>query len=180
VAGWVDAPPDVFNAQSPRGWLRRDKVTLGWDPAIHAIGDVTYDVVIDDDTVLSGLPKTAGTVDLSSVEDGVRTVSIVATDSAGQETTSVPAQIKLDRKPPRARVRARGLTVTVRLSDGVKGRVSGVSPKATVVRFGNGARIARHATASFRFKSPGRYPILIHTRDVAGNAVTVRKTVTVR
>ena len=147
---------------------------------MHAIGDVSYDVVIDDDTLLSGLSVTSATVDVSNVSDGVRTVSIIATDSAGQETTSVPAQIKLDRRAPRASVRVRGRSVTVRLSDGAKGRVSGLSAPATVVRFGNGARIARRSSATFRFPRPGRYPILVRTRDRAGNAATIRKTVTVR
>ena len=54
---------------------------------------------------LTGTTRRLSTTEL---DDGARTVTIVATDAAGQETTSVPATLKVDRRAPRLRLRLRG------------------------------------------------------------------------
>ena len=70
-----------------------------------------YSVVVDDDVAADDLRATGHDLRLAEVADGRRTVTVVATDDAGQETTSVPAELKVDRRPPRVAIRLRGRKV---------------------------------------------------------------------
>lgn len=178
AATLVDAPPDVFNVQTPLGFVRGRSVQLQWDPAQHAVGRVGYAVVVDDDTVAEDLSGVSFPLDVRELEDGSRGVTIVATDSAGQETTSVPAQLKLDRAAPRVRIVVRGRRVDVRVSDG-PGR-SGASSEATRVTWGDGARSAGRTRATRRYARAGRYRVAVRVLDRAGNRAVVRRTVAVR
>lgn len=180
VAAWIDAPPQAFNVQAPLDWVRTANVELTWDPAVHAIGGVTYDVVVDDDTVASGVRGTTALVRTSDLDSGARTITIVATDDAGQETTSVPAQLKLDRLAPTATVRVRGRSAVVAVRDGARGTGSGVRAARTRITFGDGVRVANRSRVTHRFRRPGRYRVVVRAADRAGNTALVRRTVSVR
>lgn len=178
AAGLVDAPPDVFNAQAPLDWVRADRVEVAWDPARHAVRRISYAVVVDDEVVADGLRGERFALPLADVADGRRAVTVVATDDAGQETTSVAADLKVDRRPPGVSVRVRGRVARVVVSDG-RGR-SGVSAAETRITWGDGARAAGRARAARRYRRPGRYRVSVKVRDRAGNAATVRRSVVVR
>lgn len=177
AAAWVDAPPDTFNAQTPLDWVRGRTVPLQWDPAPHSIGGVSYTVVVDGDTIADGLASTTFPLPTAAFDDGRRVVTVVATDAAGQETTSVPATLKIDRTAPRVRVRLNGRRVRVAVGDG---RASGTDAGATAIGFGDGARSAGRGSATHRYRRPGTYRIAVRVRDRAGNARLVRRTVRVR
>ncbi|MBU6337963.1 MAG: hypothetical protein KGR19_09160 [Acidobacteria bacterium] len=175
---FVNAPPDVFNVQTPLSWVRSSKVDLEWDPSAHAIGGVTYSVVIDDDTVADGLKATKATLATKELDDGKRTVTIIATDSAGQETTSVEATLKVDRRAPQVKVTARGRSVRVSVRDN-KG-ASGVNREATRASFGDGARAAGSKAGTHFYGRPGRYRVRVQAVDAAGNRRAVTRTVVIR
>ncbi|MCU0313980.1 MAG: hypothetical protein MUC84_07975, partial [Solirubrobacteraceae bacterium] len=178
AAGLVDAPPDVFNAQAPLEWVRGERVEIAWDPARHAVRRISYAVVVDDEVVADGLRAERFTLPLADVADGRRALTVVATDDAGQETTSVTADLKVDRRAPRVAVQVRGRVARVTVSDG-RGR-SGVAAAETRITWGDGARAAGRARAARRYRGPGRYRVSVRVRDRAGNAATVRRSVVIR
>ena len=123
-------------------------------------------------------PKTSPTTETilsgSEISNGVHTIQVEATDSLGQVVDSIPATIKVDRSPPRVSVRVNGSSVTVRVSDGAKGQISGVDAGSVHVNFGVGAR---HGSAhgrtvlAHRYSAGGSYTITVTASDRAGNRV---------
>lgn len=180
VAGVVDAPPETFTVQTPVEFVNAAKaLTLQWDPAVHAIGGVTYTVTVDDDTVAENLRALAYDLKLRSIDDGVRTVQVIATDAAGQETTSVPAELKLDRRAPRVRVVAGRGKVRVAVTDGKRGEVSGVD-SATVKLQRAGKTLVQGRRTIVKRLPRGRQRLTIVAADQAGNRVRVTTRVRVR
>lgn len=180
VVAAIDAPPETFTVQTPVDFTReRGNLKLQWDPAVHAIGRVTYTVTVDDDTVAENLRSVRYDLDLRKLEDGVRTVQVIAVDDAGQETTSVPSELKLDRRAPRIRFRPGRGNVRIIISDGTRGQVSGVD--AASVRLIRRGRTVARANRTIRKKLPrGRQRLTVIARDKAGNRTRVTRTVTIR
>lgn len=180
VVAAVDAPPETFTVQTPVEFTRESRrLRLQWDRSVHAIGKVTYTVTVDDDTVAENLRSLRHELNVRSLDDGVRTVQVIAVDDAGQETTSVPAELKLDRRPPTVRWYPGRGRVRVVISDGPRGRVSGVdTPSIRLVR--SGKTVAR-ANRTIRKRLPrGRQRLTLVARDQAGNTRRVTRTVTIR
>lgn len=181
VGAVVDAPPDVFNVQVPLTWVRTDRVPVSWDATAHAIGGVTYTLTADDDEVAGPLTGVRALIDAEELEDGVHTVQVIAADPAGQETTSVPAQLKLDRTAPKVGIGIRARrAVGVRIVDGPAGGVSGNQPSSTRVSFGDGRSVGGRSAVVHRYRRPGRFRVTVITRDKAGNAGRTVKVVNVR
>lgn len=181
----VDAPPEEFGVQVPVGFTRsRRPLMLRWEAAPNAIGDVRYAVTLDDEEVASDLPRRRHLISLRRLADGVIPVSVIATDRRGQETSSEPASLKLDRRAPRVRIRAlprRRVRIEVR--DGVRGQVSGADHAATRVRWGDGRSASgreNRFAITHSYRSRGRVRVRVSVRDLVGNRATVRRTVTVR
>jgi hypothetical protein len=177
AAAVVDAPPDPFAVQTPAGWVRTPPA-LEWDMPAHAIGGVTFAVTIDDDTVADNRWATSLTLRRKDVDDGVSVVQVVAQDAGGQETTSYPAELKLDSKPPKAAVRRfRNRLVQVTLSDGANRDTSGVDATTAKVRWGDGKAGAGHRTFQHRYAGGGPFTVSITAKDKAGNRLNRRVTV---
>jgi len=81
---------------------------------------------------------------------------------------------------PRVRIRVKGRRVTVRVVDGRKGRVSGVSAKKTTIKFGDGKRAHGKASATHLYKRGGRFHLVVKTADRAKNKATVKRRVSIR
>lgn len=181
----VDAPPEEFAVQVPIGFTsRRGKLTLRWEAASNAIGGVRYAVTLDDEEVVSDITRRRHDLRLGQLADGVIPVSVIATDSGGQETSSTAATLKLDRRPPSVRIRARGRgRIRVEVRDGARGQVSGADHAATRVRWGDG-RSARgrsgSAAVTHTYRGRGRVRVTVSVRDLVGNTRTVRRAVTIR
>ncbi len=177
----VDAPPADFSAATPPDWVNDAEVELAWDAAPAAIGRVTYELLIDGEAVASNLKGLKSTVKASAVGDGDHQVTVTATDSADQSTSTPVASLKLDRTPPKVRAavvrRARRATVT--LSDGAKGDVSGVAAGTSSVRWGDGKRSSGQRTLRHRYARPGSFKITVTARDKAGNTRVTGKAVRV-
>jgi hypothetical protein len=77
------------------------------------------------------------------------------------------------------RVRVRGASVTVRINDGPKGEVSGVSMGSVKVSFGDGRSAHGRSMLEHTYARGGSYTIVVSASDNAGNKTTVRKVVRV-
>ncbi len=130
----VRAPPGEFVLDTPSGWVHAAKVPLQWETPLAGAGKLTYDVLVDDREVAENLTATETILSGSEIANGVHTIQVEATDSLGQVVDSIPATIKVDRSPPKVSVRVRGSSVTVRVSDGAKGQVSGVDTSSVHVK----------------------------------------------
>ncbi|HEY4276941.1 MAG TPA: PKD domain-containing protein [Conexibacter sp.] len=183
VASSIEASPVDFAVYPPQGWTRVRKIPLQWDPAHTSTGTVTYTVQVDGEDIVSKLRGLTRTISASAVGEGSHDLTVVATDSDGQTTTTRSVKLRVDRSAPTIRTlivkRRHRLTRTVRLtaSDGARGECSGVA-KATIAwgdgRSGHGKR----ATHAYRHR--GTYRVRVTTRDKAGNKRTVVRRVRVR
>lgn len=173
VASVVDARPGGFIVIEPEGWLRARRPSLEWEAAFDT-GTVSYEVLVDGKLVghLRGRSLNLG----SKIRDGRRTVKVVAVDPLGQRREAIPIVLRLDRKAPTARVRrVKSGVVRVQVSDGRRGRVSGVSSRTTIA-WGDGKRSRSRGKSTHRYKSKsGRVKLVIKTRDRAGNRRTYRR-----
>ena len=166
AAAVVDAPPDVFQVQTPIDWVSKARIPLRWDPSTHAIGGVSYTITVDDQTVAEDLTGTTYTLSGDDTEPGRQTVAVIARDSGGQETTSDPAELKVDRTPPKVTVSRTGSRgIDVRLAD----KQSGVQVSSARLRIGAGKLLSGRRHFKLRLTRAGRYRAWIRVSDNAGN-----------
>jgi hypothetical protein len=175
VGASIDAPPSTFNVQTPVDFINDKKITLAWDPAPHAIGGVVYSVTIDDEGVADSLTTTK--TPAGDVDDGVHIVQVIATDSQGQQTTSRPGELKVDRTPPTASVTRKGKRVSVSLRDGAKDETAGVDESTVKINWGDGKHSDGVASASHTYEKGGTHRIKIGAKDLANNRAAIRKQV---
>jgi len=176
----VDAPPSEFFILLPDGWQRKRRVPISWDPSLNGVSGVRYSVAVDDEPVKQRLRRRSVRLGPADLPDGIHKVQIFAADGAGQETGSQTGDVLVDRRRPRVRVRRRGRTVHVRVSDGRRGRGSGLRRSATRIYFGDGSRRAKRARVRHRYRRRGTYRLVVRARDRAGNRISVKRRVRVR
>jgi hypothetical protein len=180
AAAITDAPPLEFEVQAPIPFVRSRRVGVSWDAARNALSAVRYAVTVDGVEIAGGLGARSMRVPAALVGDGRHELRVIAVDRFGQETQSLPATLRIDRRPPRIKVRRRGSRgVRVTVSDGSRGRVAGVAGSRTSVAFGDGRR-RRGSRARHTYRRPGRYRVVVRTRDRAGNRAVVRRAVVAR
>ncbi len=181
TAGSIDAPPGAFSASTPPDWVNTPSIKLGWDAAPAGIGRVTYELTVDEEAVGPKLRGLTSTVRASVVGDGDHDVVVLATDEKGQVTATPASSLKVDRTAPKVAVRVNraGRRVTVQVSDGPKGRVSGVSSSDTELTWGDGKSASGRRSFVHRYARRGSFRITLKSRDKAGNKTTVQRTVRV-
>ncbi|MEJ7786148.1 MAG: PKD domain-containing protein, partial [Solirubrobacteraceae bacterium] len=177
----IDAPPAAFSAATPPDYVNDATVELAWDAAPSAIGSVTYEVLIDGEAVASKLKGLKSRVKASAIGDGDHQVTVTATDSGDQSTSTPVASLKLDRTPPKVRtsLNRRARRATVVLSDGAKDDTSGVAVGSSTVSWGDGRRASGRRTLKHRYARAGTFRITVTARDKVGNRRVVRKVVRV-
>lgn len=175
----VRAPPGEFVTDAPNGWVKAARIPLQWEVPLAGAGRITYSILVDDREVVENVSGDEYLLNPEQLPDGVHSIQVEATDSLGQVVDSVPATIKVDRTPPRARVHVSGSSVTVSLSDGAKGEASGVALSSVKVNFGDGHKAGGRKTLRHTYSRGGAYTITIGASDKAGNKMTVRKQVRV-
>jgi len=131
--------------------------------------------------VAGNLKGLKSTVKASTIGDGDHQVTVTATDSGDQSTSTPVASLKLDRTPPKVRVSAvrRARLASVKLSDGAKDDVSGVAVGTSSVRWGDGKRASGRRTLRHRYARAGSFAITVTARDKAGNKRVTRRAVRV-
>lgn len=176
-AGTVNAPPGAFNVSTPPTWVNSKHLLLQWDPSPHGMTPVSYTVLIDDQDVADGLHRLSYRLNRSQIPSGIHTVSISATDPSLQATDSPTALLMIDRRPPRVSISTRSGRLVVRLSDGPRHQVSGLSPGSTVVRWGDGHSSSGTSRLSHAYSRPGSYLVKVSASDNAGNSVHFKRRV---
>jgi hypothetical protein len=168
AAAIVDAPPDPFNVETPEGWKRSATVKLHWPQATNAIGSVRYSVSVDDEPVGKPTRRLFAVLKTKRIGNGRHRIQVFAIDDSGQQTGSRGGVVRVDRKPPKVKLRRRGRRLSVVLSDGPRRETSGLKGSSVKISFGDGSsgRAARHAYAH-----GGVFKLRISARDRAGNAV---------
>ncbi|HEX5610392.1 MAG TPA: hypothetical protein VFX45_09920 [Solirubrobacterales bacterium] len=203
AAAVVDAPPDPFFVQTPEAWKRQSKVTIHWAAAVNAIGSITYSVSVDDEPVGKPTRKLFAKLLSKRVGDGRHRIQVFAIDSAGQETGSHSAIVKVDRKPPKVKVKRRGRSFVVSITDGSRRETAGLKGSAVKISFGDGggkkkggggtviSRASRKKggkkgakkpvvkTMRHTYSRPGSYVLRISARDRAGNVTEIERKVQV-
>jgi hypothetical protein len=176
----VDAPPLDFAIQVPLQFIRKNRPRITWDPAPNALGRVRYTIQIGKRVYARGVSGTSFRVRRPKVPDGRSKVLVAATDSAGQKRMGTAATLLIDTRAPRVRVVRRGRRILVRISDGRRGRCSGVRRAAVAVSFGDGKRAAHTTSVRHKYARRGVYRVVVKVRDRAGNRATVKRRVRVR
>ncbi len=179
AADVVRAPPGEFVLDTPATWVDATRIPLQWETPLAGAGKLSYSVLVDDREVAENITTTETVLTPAEVSNGVHTIQVEATDSLGQVVSSEPATLKVDRTPSRVRVRGRGNSVTVRVSDGPKGESSGVAAGSVKVRFGDGHSAHGRAKVTHRYAAGGSYTVMVTAADNAGNKVSFHRRVTV-
>jgi hypothetical protein len=195
AAAVVDAPPDPFLVLLPSGWQRKARIPIAWDRTLNAIGGVRYSVSVDDEPVIENLRRLRARLSRDQVEDGRHKIQIFATDEAGQETGSRTGRLLVDRNGPRVRLRRRGRTLIVVVTDGPRSAGSGLRRRSVKVSFGDrrpsasasarkgGQKGKRRRPPTVRvrhmYSGSGRYQLSVRARDRAGNVTVFRERVKV-
>jgi hypothetical protein len=175
----VRAPPGEFVTSAPDSWTSARRIPLEWEVPLAGAGQISYSVLVDDDEVAEGITTNEYTLTRGELTGGVHTVQVQATDALGQVVDSVPATVKVDRIPPRARVRTRRGKVTVQVSDGPKGQGSGVKAASVQVSFGDGSSAHGHTSFKHSYAHAGTYTIVVKAADKVGNRTSFRRKVRV-
>jgi hypothetical protein len=175
----VRAPPGEFVTDAPNGWIHAARIPLQWEVPLAGAGHIVYSILVDDREVVENITGDEYLLNREQLPDGVHTIQVEATDALGQVVDSVPATIKVDRTPPSARLRVRGASVTVRISDGVKGEVSGVKLNSVRVSFGDGRSAGGRLTLKHTYSQAGSYTVVVSASDRAGNKSVLHRLVRV-
>jgi hypothetical protein len=175
----VDAPPLDFPVNTPIRWVRSKRVKITWDPAPNALGGVKYALIVDGEELMRNLSRRSVRLRSARLGQGRHEVSVVATDTAGQESESGASDLNLDTRAPRVSVSRRGLKVRVSVLEGRRRRASGLRRGATRISFGDGKRARGKARVQHRYSGGGTYRLIVKARDRAGNSIVVRRRVRV-
>jgi hypothetical protein len=175
----VRAPPGEFVLDTPATWVNDTHIPLQWETPLAGAGKLTYSVLVDDREVAENLTGTETVLTPAEVSNGVHTIQVEATDSLGQVVDSEPSTLKVDRSPPRVRVRVRDSSVTVRVSDGPKGESPGVEAGSVRISFGDRRSAHGRAKVTHRYALRGYYTITVTASDNAGNHVSFHRRVSV-
>ncbi len=168
MAAVVKAPPGQFLATVPIGWVKGSSTTVTWEAPAEAFGSTTYDVLVDDRIVIRGLKGLSARLDPRGLGDGVHNVQVLATDSLAQQTMTPVATLKVDAGPPEVGLYRFGHgRVRVQVFD----RASGALARDTSIAFGDGARTRGRLTATHSYRRPGRYVIVVRSRDRVGQSL---------
>jgi hypothetical protein len=171
AAGTVVASPGSFALSVPEHWVLPGKARISWAPAAGATGqDIEYSVLLNGRIVRSGVQGLVTVPPRQLLGSGTRQAQVIATDQFGQQTFSRPAKLRVDSQPPALRIKARGESVRVTLTDAQ----SGLRPSATYVNFGDGKTSKHHARARHVYAAPGVYTIQVRARDRVGNRLRRR------
>jgi hypothetical protein len=176
IATRVTTPPPSLRVEAPDRWVRPPRARVRWAVPEGAVGGFDYSVLLDGRIIKRGLSRRRYTPPPRLLGSGVRRLQVLAVDRLGEQVLSQALKLRVDDQPPRLKLRAGRGQVAVRLLD----PDSGVRARATLCRFGDGSRQRGGPGCHHAYDRPGRYPVVVHARDRAGNAETRRLEVKVR
>ncbi len=166
VAERVSAPPSRFKVKVAKRWTKPNAVQLSWQAAASTVGGVRYAVLVNGREVARHLRRRKLHPRAGLLGNGELSVQVLAEDALGSQLLSNRGKLRVDGERPRATVRAgKHHRVVVSVADDL----SGLSPGATKVRFGDGESGARESRFEHEYARPGTYTVVVRARDRAGN-----------
>lgn len=176
AAAEVLAPPGEFVMNVPQGWVTNKRVPVQWEPAPGGAQPVTYGVLVEGQEVAEGIKTTNYSLGPAEVGNGVHEVQIQATDALGQVDESVATTLRVDRIPPKVRIRISGSLVSVKVSD----HVSGVKPSSVRIDFGVGSPVSGKPNAKHVYSRAGTYSVTVTAKNKAGLKTHLRRKLRIR
>jgi hypothetical protein len=166
MAAVAKSPPGNFLAQAPVGWVSGGSATINWEPAPEAFGTTTYTLIVDGQIRSRGLTRLSAHLNPHGLGNGIHRIQVLATDSLGQQTMTPVAELKVDANAPQVNVTSLAHhSVRVRVYD----RASGAIAKTTRITFGDGRHVQGKLTAQHTYVHPGRYEIVVKSRNKVGH-----------
>jgi hypothetical protein len=183
VVASFDRAPGAFRISSGTTYRNASAIPLKWAQSFELWGPLTYTVEVDGQVAAR---TTAPQVTLPGLPDGVHRWRVIATDRRGQVTATPRRVLRQDATAPRARItvsgtrrRGRPIRVRVRPTDAnPAGRPASGIGRVTIA-WGDG-RSTRARRATHRYGRARRFTVRVSVRDRAGNAVVVRRAITIR
>jgi hypothetical protein len=178
VADRVSAPPDDFGVVVPQKWVAPRRATIRWAQPESAVGNLTYDLLLNGRNVKSGMTERSIVPPPTLLGSGVLKVRVLATDRLGGEVLSRAVKLRVDSQPPRLKYRIAGHRhdLDVRLTDAQ----SGLAPGTVRISFGDGDRGRGRAKFHHPYSRAGTYAVRVRARDRVGNVLAQRFQVTVK
>jgi len=177
MAAVAKSPPAQFLAATAVGWVKGSSATVSWEAPAEAFGTTTYSVLVDGRVVLRGLTGLSARLQARGLGDGSHRVQVLASDGLGQETMTPVTTLKVNATPPEASVQRLGHGgVRVRVSD----RASGAVAKDTSIAFGDGTHVSGSLRVTHVYARPGRYVVVVQSRDRVGLRLFARLRVQVQ
>jgi hypothetical protein len=185
VAASYDRAPGAFRASTTSKWRKFARPPVKWATAFELWGPITYRVEIDGQTV--GQTTSTGLTVPTVVADGLHRWRVVAVDIRGQSTATPSRNLRVDATPPKitfkvsgSRKRGKQVKVAVQATDasGTSAQASGLN--LVHISFGDGSRTITGLKAVHRYGHSGKVTVRVSASDKAGNAVAVRRRITIR
>jgi hypothetical protein len=185
VAASYDRAPGAFRASTTTKWRKFARPPVKWATAFELWGPITYRVEIDGQPV-GTTTSTALTVP-TVVADGLHRWRVVAVDLRGQSTATPSRNLRVDATPPKVTFKVSGsrkrggqVKVAVQASDasGTTAQASGLN--LVHIAFGDGSRTLTGLKAAHRYGHSGKVTVRVSASDKAGNAIVLRRRITIR
>jgi hypothetical protein len=178
VGDRIAAPPGNFAVTVPSKWVRPRRALIRWTAAPSGVGGLTYSLLVDGRSVISGLTRRRMTPRRAQMGSGVNRVQVVATDSLGGDMVSKPVKLRVDSQPPRLHTKVEKSSGVLDLK--LKDDQSGLKTGSTRVSFGDGAHARGGASFHHRYEQPGQYLVRVSASDRLHNRLVQQFRVGVR
>lgn len=185
VAGVFDRVPGRFRTYTTSRFRKFARPPLAWQASFDLFGAVKYRVEVDGQPV--GETTETRFTPVGPIADGRHTWRVVATDRRGQSAATPIRPLRIDSLPPTLTFRVTGsqkrfkpIKVAVKAADGSLASPSGSGIKTVRISWGDKSRAVSNRRASHRYAKSGKYTIRVSATDVAGNATTVTKRITIK
>jgi len=185
VAASYDRAPGAFRASTTTKWRKFARPPVKWATAFELWGPITYRVEIDGLAV--GTTTSTGLTVPTVVADGLHRWRVVAVDIRGQSTATPSRNLRVDATPPKvtfkvsgSRKRGQQVKVAVQATDasGTAAQASGLN--LVHISFGDGSRSFTGLKAAHRYGHSGKVTVRVSASDKAGNAIVLRRRITIR
>lgn len=178
VGDRIAAPPENFAVNVPQKWVRPGHALIRWTVPPSGVGGLTYSLLVDGRSVVSGLTRRRMIPRRAQLGSGVNRVQVVATDSLGGDVVSKPVKLRVDSQPPRLRTKIEKKSGILELH--LKDDQSGLRAGATRVSFGDGSHARGGAAFHHRYEGPGQYLVRVWASDRVHNRLVQQFRVGVR
>ena len=185
VAASYDRAPGSFRASTTTKWRKFAHPPVKWGTAFELWGPLTYRVEIDGQPV--GATTSTGLTVPNPVPDGLHRWRVVAIDIRGQTAATPSRNLRVDATPPKiifkvsgSRQRGKQVKIAVQATDASATGAKASGLNLVHIEFGDGSATVTGLKAVHRYGHSGKVTVRVSASDKAGNAIAVRRPITIR